>query len=249
MAMDFPSSPAVGQLFTVGVTSWRWDGTTWNIVPQMGPMSMSDVPPSNPAVGQLWWRTTNGQMYVWYHDGNSGQWVQAAGAPSPPGAWEKIDFQILANQTSYLCKDLAAFDMVKITASFDPVSVTSIATMQLSSDNGASFIGTNNYWSQNVYGQGATAGAGGAANTAIPITVSNNVAVGGGGNTAEITLCRFNKPVYTRGVMNNGMQNSSSVLLAAQSFVGLGLFAAMNALQIGAGSPINGSVLVEGVRG
>ena len=28
-AIDFPNTPTVGQTFTVGATTWKWDGTTW----------------------------------------------------------------------------------------------------------------------------------------------------------------------------------------------------------------------------
>jgi hypothetical protein len=31
MAMDFPNSPTVGQIFTSNGTSWEWDGTVWKI--------------------------------------------------------------------------------------------------------------------------------------------------------------------------------------------------------------------------
>ncbi len=28
-ALDFPTSPAVNDIYTSGNKSWRWDGTTW----------------------------------------------------------------------------------------------------------------------------------------------------------------------------------------------------------------------------
>jgi hypothetical protein len=32
-AIDFPNAPTgPGQLFTSGVQTWQWDGTTWNLV-------------------------------------------------------------------------------------------------------------------------------------------------------------------------------------------------------------------------
>jgi hypothetical protein len=31
MAMDFPASPSVGQIFTVDAKTWLWDGTSWNV--------------------------------------------------------------------------------------------------------------------------------------------------------------------------------------------------------------------------
>lgn len=36
---------------------------------------VSDTPPSSPQVGALWWNSIAGQLYVWYNDGNSSQWV------------------------------------------------------------------------------------------------------------------------------------------------------------------------------
>ena len=31
-AIDFPNSPTLNQVFTVGANSWTWNGTTWNVV-------------------------------------------------------------------------------------------------------------------------------------------------------------------------------------------------------------------------
>lgn len=31
-AIDFPNSPSVNDTFTVGDRTWKWDGTTWNMV-------------------------------------------------------------------------------------------------------------------------------------------------------------------------------------------------------------------------
>jgi len=32
MPIDFPNSPTLNQVFTVGTNSWTWNGTTWNVV-------------------------------------------------------------------------------------------------------------------------------------------------------------------------------------------------------------------------
>jgi hypothetical protein len=85
MAIDFPASPIVGQTLTVGASTWQWDGTAWNIVPVMQNTAVSDAPPANPTVGQFWWRSTNAQLYVYYDDGNTKQWVQAAPNVIAPG--------------------------------------------------------------------------------------------------------------------------------------------------------------------
>lgn len=39
-----------------------------------------DNPPTAPGDGQLWWRSNNGNLYIWYDDGNSKQWVQIGGS-------------------------------------------------------------------------------------------------------------------------------------------------------------------------
>jgi hypothetical protein len=40
-------------------------------------VTVGDAPPDSPAQGDLWWDSGFGQMYVWYDDGNSRQWVVA----------------------------------------------------------------------------------------------------------------------------------------------------------------------------
>lgn len=36
LALDFPTSPAVGQLYTANLKTWAFDGTTWLIMPTFG---------------------------------------------------------------------------------------------------------------------------------------------------------------------------------------------------------------------
>ena len=50
---------------------------------------IGDNPPPTPQVGQLWWESDAGNLFVWYDDGNSAQWVIAnsiTGPAGPPGA-------------------------------------------------------------------------------------------------------------------------------------------------------------------
>jgi hypothetical protein len=30
MALNFPANPTLDQIYTVGNSSWKWDGTSWN---------------------------------------------------------------------------------------------------------------------------------------------------------------------------------------------------------------------------
>jgi hypothetical protein len=38
-------------------------------------VSIDDTPPANPVDGQLWWDSIGGQLYIWYDDGTTAQWV------------------------------------------------------------------------------------------------------------------------------------------------------------------------------
>jgi hypothetical protein len=38
-------------------------------------ISVGTTPPPSPVQGALWWDDVGGQLYVWYNDGNSAQWV------------------------------------------------------------------------------------------------------------------------------------------------------------------------------
>jgi hypothetical protein len=77
-ALDFPNSPVPGQVFG----GWRWDGQKWVMIGSGGgavgpPVTVSPTPPANPQPGWLWWDTVGGQLYVWFNDGTTGQWVIA----------------------------------------------------------------------------------------------------------------------------------------------------------------------------
>jgi hypothetical protein len=44
------------------------------------PVATSDNPPANPLNGELWWESDSGDMFVWFVDVDSGQWVQVNAA-------------------------------------------------------------------------------------------------------------------------------------------------------------------------
>jgi hypothetical protein len=76
--IDFPANPTVGQIFTAAAVTWTWDGVKWTGSAGSGATVIAaSTPPVNPTLGTLWWDTTGGQLYVWYNDGNSTQWVIA----------------------------------------------------------------------------------------------------------------------------------------------------------------------------
>ena len=76
---------------TVGASDDAWggminanldgiDGVVHAIDTRPFGVTVSDTPPANPLVGQEWFDGVSGQLYVWYDDGNSSQWVIAVNA-------------------------------------------------------------------------------------------------------------------------------------------------------------------------
>lgn len=46
-------------------------------------VTISATAPTSPVVGQLWWDSVGGQLYVWYNDGSSSQWVATNNGGGP----------------------------------------------------------------------------------------------------------------------------------------------------------------------
>jgi hypothetical protein len=92
-----PEAPTDGKQYARQNAAWS------QVVASGGSsVSVSDTAPASPHVGDLWWDSVGGQMYVWYADANSSQWAPVvnqgrAGAPlivAPPVAanWVQRNF-------------------------------------------------------------------------------------------------------------------------------------------------------------
>jgi hypothetical protein len=92
-AIDFPDSPTVGQLFTVGDVTWEWTGSVWQGLgtptpgaegpagadgtPGPGILASATAPEDTTLV---WYNTENGNAYTYYDD----FWTSITGLPSIP---------------------------------------------------------------------------------------------------------------------------------------------------------------------
>ena len=75
MPLDFPTSPTDGQAYNGYVYSTSVGA--WQAKPSaQSPFYTRDTPPSNPVVGDSWFNTNDGTMYIYTYDGNSYQWVE-----------------------------------------------------------------------------------------------------------------------------------------------------------------------------
>lgn len=86
MALNFPSNPTNGQIYTVGDQSWQWDSgiTSWvaiSAAEAVGPVYIGSLPPTAPVEGALWWNSNLGQLFIRYVDADGAQWVSATVAP------------------------------------------------------------------------------------------------------------------------------------------------------------------------
>ncbi len=76
---------SAGQVITTnGSGILTWTTPSGGGGPSGPPVTISDTAPSAPSVGALWWDSVGGQLYVWYQDANSSQWVPTTNAASLP---------------------------------------------------------------------------------------------------------------------------------------------------------------------
>jgi hypothetical protein len=75
-----------GQLYAAkgAVAAGAFNPTQWLLAG--GSVVIGDTPPASPNVGMLWFDSVGGQLYVWYADANSSQWVPAINTQGPQGA-------------------------------------------------------------------------------------------------------------------------------------------------------------------
>ena len=87
-ALNFPPNPNDGESFTASnnityvytTNKWTSIGAIVDNDPDAGfRVTVGNSAPLNPAIGNLWYNTNRGVMYVWYQDedqdGTEGQWT------------------------------------------------------------------------------------------------------------------------------------------------------------------------------
>ncbi len=83
MALNFPNSPVEGQTFSAPGRIYVYSNGAWvaNVTPTV---QISDTAPPYPYHGLLWWRSNQGRLFVYFEDGDSGQWVETTSAGTTP---------------------------------------------------------------------------------------------------------------------------------------------------------------------
>lgn len=102
MAIDFPNSPTLNQIYTVGSRSWIWDGSTWNIYANVPNRYIQDAPPSSPQSGDQWFESDTGRLFVYYDS----VWVEIGNATDIAGALQPGQVTALSAVTSLTTDDV-----------------------------------------------------------------------------------------------------------------------------------------------
>ena len=76
------------------------DGTLSGTPSSGPPVTISDVAPGSPQVGALWYDSVGGQLYTWFNDGNSTQWVVANNPGVGQGAYLPLNGGVLSGPVS-----------------------------------------------------------------------------------------------------------------------------------------------------
>lgn len=69
-----------GGLWVMGPDGWVRLGMNGESSGYIAPVTISDTAPTGKVPGDLWWNSSNGQMFIYYQDNTSAQWVVANAA-------------------------------------------------------------------------------------------------------------------------------------------------------------------------
>jgi hypothetical protein len=174
-AIDFPNSPTLNQVFTVGSNSWTWNGSTWNVVrtgvtgptgPQ-GPQGIQGLTgPAGPtgATGPAGPTGATGPQGIQGLTGATG-----ATGPTGPGGYVPTGWTLITNQfvqsltaTSVTFTGLSTYNRIRISWARQDNTTGSTNALTFSINGGGAanekFIYNGSTWYGYVYGSTLTQG-------------------------------------------------------------------------------------------
>jgi hypothetical protein len=101
-------------------------------------VTVSDTPPASPTSGQQWWDSVGGQLYLWYVDPNSSQWVVANSGGGGGLTQSQADVRYLQLTGGALSGGL--------TLPGDPASALQASTKQYVDNTNASLLRYRGTW-------------------------------------------------------------------------------------------------------
>ena len=108
--LTFPSNPYANQQVSNNEQTWIWNGIAWDLL--IGgttgggggtSLNVSDTAPTSPTPGSLWFNSLDGNLYVYYEDDDSSQWIQPASSPygSSGGGGSTFTGGLVAGSTTF----------------------------------------------------------------------------------------------------------------------------------------------------
>ena len=111
-ALNFPASPSVDDLYTANGSTWKWDGTSWNVVPATALLSLlNDVDLTSPTSGQV----LKYDGTEWINDTDSSGFTTTVTATSTTASASDHIHVTAATQTITLPASPSAGDRVAVT--------------------------------------------------------------------------------------------------------------------------------------
>ena len=111
-ALNFPAAPSVDDLYTANGSTWKWDGTSWNVVPATALLSLlNDVDLTSPTSGQV----LKYDGTEWINDTDSSGFTTTVTATSTTASASDHIHVTAATQTITLPASPSAGDRVAVT--------------------------------------------------------------------------------------------------------------------------------------
>jgi hypothetical protein len=112
-------------------------------------VTISDTPPGSPSAGNLWWESDTGNLYIYYNDGTSSQWVLASPTVSAAGIGAvaytpqapTVAQQTVARQNIYAAPvDALIFNGIQINGSYEVDQPNGGAAVALPAGSGFAYL-------------------------------------------------------------------------------------------------------------
>lgn len=244
-------------------TNLSFSGTTLNAAGGSGAsVTVSDTPPGTPAAGDLWWNSADGNLYLWYQDGTSEQWVSAAYIPTGGGAGGgtgTVTSVSVVSANGITGSVANASTTPAITLTLDAITPTSVNGVAISGSStptlavtGTTSVSGANTGDQTITLSGAVTGNGTGAiitalsdNAVTESKIASNAVTANKISAGAVTYSKIQNVIGNAVLANNSGSSGpvQEVTLAASQLLGRGATGNIAPIDLGSGLSMIGTTL------